>query len=303
MSAFRKGSVRWAALSVAATLYLTSGQGIAGVISINNGNPLAAQYYNSQAYAEIKDSNGNNLTDGGRIANGSSSVGSDSQSGALSNSGASSVYNTLAAVDGFARTRTSASVAVTNSGPGFQYTAVGSQGSRTQGQFFSAQTPGRVLFNFSVTGSASTPYGLALGRLDFLARPFVSGSGSFFDVFGGGALHAVGANTYSFEYIGSTASPLDILFFSSAAVIASGAPTGASFNASANFASTFDLTSIELFDTAGGQITDWSLVDMAKKRVVFDENGRVAATVSEPTGLAWVVIGLSLVAFRRRRIR
>lgn len=278
--------------------------GYAVVVSVNNGNALAAQYYTSQAYGEIKDSNGNNLTEGGRIANASVPVGADSQSGTLTASGATSVFNTFAALDGFARARASASLAVTNSGPSFGYTAVASQGSRTQGLFVSPQTPGRVVFNFNLSGSTSAPVDVnALGRLDFLARPFVGGSGSFFDVFNAGALHALGPNTYAFEYIGPTVEPLDILFYSAAAVIAEGVSTGASFNGSANFASTFELTSIDLFTDQGTQITDWSLLDLGTDQVVFNQNGRVspAAPVPEPSSLMLMLLGMTGVVVARRK--
>jgi hypothetical protein len=294
---------RVAQIAVVGAVLAAPHYGGATIITVNNGNVLAPQYYNSQAYGEIKDSSGNNLTDGGRIADDSVPVGADSQSGTLTASGATSVYSTFAALDGFASARASASVAVTNSGPGFGYTAVASQGARTQGLFSSVLTPGRVVFHFSLSGNASTSYGIALGRLDFLARPFVGGAGSFFDVFGAEALHAVGPNTYSFEYIGSTANPLDILFYSAAAVVADNVPTGTSFNGSADFASTFNLTSIALFTAQGAPITDWSLTDLATNQVVFDQNGRVPSAVPEPSSLALVMLGLAGLAVVRRRTR
>ena len=205
-------------------------------------------------------------------------------------------YVTRATLDGLGLARAYASMSVTNAIGNGGYNAVASQGSRTQGVFTSgAGTPGRADFHFTLTGSASSPYGLALGRLDFLARSFTPGQGSYFDVFSG--LHADTAGNHTFSYIGSFVNPLDLLFYAAAGVvIQDGAtvPAGADFTATADFEHTFDLSSIDLFDTNNRLIDNWTLTDMATGRVVFNQGGRVAATIPEPDTL--ILVALSLVA-------
>jgi hypothetical protein len=290
---------------VFSALGLTAGAATAAIIGINNGNPLGTQFYLSQAYGEIKDTTGNNeLAGSGRTVNDSVPVGPANESGSLSASGSGLTYNTRATLGGFASATAYASISVTNSVAGFGYNAVASQGSRTQGYFSSPQTPGRVVFNFAISGSQSTPYNLALGRLDFLARTLTQSS-SYFDVFGPDALAAVGAGTYSFTYTGSTAEPLDILFYAAAGVVTQypygNVPGGVNFTAFADYSSTFNLTSIDLFDDAGQRITDWTLTDLATNQVVFDQDGRVTAQAPEPTTIALLGFGLAGLAFTRRR--
>lgn len=278
---------------------------MAGVISINNGDFSASQFYLSQTYGEIKDNNFNNLTDAGKIENSSNPIGASTQSFTLNSSGSTMTSTAYAAQDGFGRVRASASATISNASSSLGYTTIGSYGMRTQAQFSSAQTPGQVVFNFAVSGTSSIAYGLGVMRLDFLADS--SSSGSFFDVFGGSALHATGPGTFSFTYTGSTASPLDILFYAAAGVLIGSpdypdAADGATFTDFVDFSHTFDLTSIDLFTADGTAITDWTMTDLATNQVVFNQNGRIEAAVPGPAGLGLLALGAAgLGVFARRR--
>ncbi len=299
---------------LAASLLLI-GPAVAGaaVLSYNFGDPTDSRYFTRQAYAEIRNPGDVILDDGGERHNDDIPLGAVYQNGILGANGTSVSYGTFASIDGFGLARTSASLQVSDASTlNGAYNVVASQGSRTQVQFVSDETPGQVVFNFSVTGNVNAPYGSAIGRLDFLARSYEQGTGSFFDVFlNPAALNASGPGNYSFTYLGSVANPLDVMFYSAAAVLvglqdpASRGlpPNGATFTAFADFANTVNLTSIDLLTAEGAPITNWSLLDDETGETVFDQDGRVSAVPAPGTlgllGLALGGLGLS----RGRKIR
>jgi hypothetical protein len=282
----------------------------ADIVQSTFQSPLAAQYYSAQAYAELKNTSGEGLAGEGFTPSSSVPIATLAASGTLLSGGTSMGYSTFSAYDGFGYARASASIQVTNSS-GFigGYNAVASQGARTQVQLSAPVTPGRVEFTFAVTGNEFEPYGTALGRLDFLVRPFAAGNGSFFDVFlDPDARKYDGTGTFTYTYTGSIAGPVDILFYSAAGVFVGVddpdslglPPVGSSFSLSSNYANTVNLREIAVFDEDGEPIPEWSLVDLATDEVVFTEAGRLTPVPVPPA--LWLLGGaLAGLGIRARR--
>ena len=264
-------SPRRLARAIAAAAAVAAAPVHAAVVTITppGVSELSAQYYKVQAYGEIKSAGDYNvIEDGGLRQSSATPIGPAVQGGQLSGGGSTMAWDARATLlPGIAQAKTYASMTVGNAIANGGYNAVASVSSRTQGLFSATgTTPGEAIFHFAMSGSASSLYGLAGGRMDFLARPFVPGQGSFFDVYNTGALSASAAGNHTFTYTGSFDDPLDILFNARAfIVIQDGAtvPAGADFTATADFENTFDLTSIDLFDETGSPIDGWTPTDMA----------------------------------------
>jgi hypothetical protein len=302
--------LRWKPIAAAAALLAAPLAVEAGLVIDLVGDPNSPNYHSAQAYGEIKDSSGNNLADEGTLRSANGPAGPLSTSASLSAGGSSSAINTSSVLNGFASASASATMTVSNANGSFGYTAIASQGARSQVLFNSLETPGIVNFNFSVTGSSTEPFGESFGRLDFLVRP-VAPATSFFDVFGGDALHVMSEGNFnaSYTYVGSTANPLDVLFWSAAGTIVGmpgfgNAPNGANFTSTASFGNTFELTSIELFTAAGAPISEWALTDVESGQVVFNQNGRVGQGVPESSSsLALLMLALTGMGLVRQRQR
>jgi PEP-CTERM motif len=160
-----------------------------------------------------------------------------------------------------------------------------------------------------VTGTASAPYGTATSRLDFLAGSY-PGSG-INDLFSLPHLQGNGPGSYSYVLPTTLNTPIDLFYWSSAYIEVLDTQTvshvGQSFNAFANFSSTYTLESIDLRDSNGDLIPTWTMEDTSVPGVaLFNQSGRTAAagagsSAPEPTTLLFLALGGTLTLARRRR--
>jgi hypothetical protein len=211
---------------------------------------------------------------------------------------------------GFFAARNQVSLSVSNvQSEGYQATTA--QGSHTQVTFF---TPGTFaassVYHWHVTGTTSStvPGANVNAGLSFLAGDF-----------GGADLTTMFSNSNTSTLIGPGRldytlplllnKPIDIYFYSGAyfetkksqgAALAGGTLSGFS-----DFSNTYILDSIELFDSSGDPITNWTMEETNVPGVaLFDQNGRTLAAGSsapEPTTLLFLALGGTLILARRRQ--
>lgn len=218
---------------------------------------------------------------------------------------------------GFFVAHNNAQLSVTNANADNGYTAQAAYGSRTTVEFFtSGALASRALFHWHVSGTESstnvadcnppTEFSLcAAARLDFAAT--TDSSKRFVDLFIDPSLNPLsefGAGDYFYDIGGL---PLDqviqLMFWSSTFVNAAPGklPQGGEFSLFADYSSTFDLIEIDLFDVNDNEITQWTMVDRATGQTVFNQDGRIAATIPEPSSITLLAAGIfGLVAGRRR---
>lgn len=223
----------------------------------------------------------------------------------LSADGASISYTANTYNAGYLAAKNDTTLSITNLQAQGYYTIAG-QGSHTQVQFFAPITPAEATFNWRITGAASTPYGTATSRFDFLAGQY-PGSG-INDLFSLPHLLHYGTGNISYNLPTTLSGPIDIYYWSSAFIelpenVANG-HVGETFDAFANFSSTYILESIELRDSNGDLIPSWTMEDTSNPGVaLFDQNGRTAAAGSsapEPGSLLFLGLGGTLIFIRRR---
>ena len=230
---------------------------------------------------------------------------SDNVRGAGVSANASSLYN------GFFSARNFVSLTVSNA-QNEAATLNGLQGSHTSVEFFTPSAlAARSVFTWRVTGTESATLGQTEGTLNFLAgryggQPFVNAL--FLN--GNPTMTWSGPGTYTYNLPLLLDQPIDLFYLSLARYRVSKAEAqtvlGGTYTGTSNYASTYELAGIELFDANDNRIDNWTMTDLSTGQTVFNQNGRVGGqqVIPEPGTLALLASGvlplLGLVARRRR---
>lgn len=209
--------------------------------------------------------------------------------GTRSASGGSMTASAWTANSGFMAARNQASMTVSNAQATDDYYMVAGQGGTTQVRVLAQTPPALATFTWTVTGSTSAGGpGRADARLDFGAT--TSAAVSWLDLFDPqsplSALSAFGPGTYTYTLpLTGQDQLVNLYFWSSAFVLLEhgSVPNGTGTSLSADFGSTFVLSQVELFDSNGQALTDWSMTDPETQALLFDAGGRVAAIAGVPT--------------------
>jgi hypothetical protein len=297
----------------------------AGFVTFDNGNSSAGPaYYYSTALGSSSpiyiDGNLYFSQDEGAVITSNLAPTPTSVNASWTDNGATITATASTNPGGFFTSRNSTRLSVSNVDATDSYYAMSAYGSRTTVQFFSAQAlADRALFRWHVSGSqtptvtgqcvpaTSTFNNCSTSRIDFLAT--TNTAADFFDVFdpnSGMTQFGPGDFTYNIGGFGLN-QQISLLYWTSAFVElhAGSVPQGSNFSAFADYSSTYDLIGIDLFDADNNLITDWTLQDLSNGATVFNQNGRIPTSVSEPNETVLLVFGLlgvlGLAIARRRR--
>ncbi|MGD9946542.1 MAG: hypothetical protein AB7L76_22915 [Burkholderiaceae bacterium] len=232
--------------------------------------------------------------------------------------GATMQSNAYALYNGFYSGRAYASMTVTNAQTNDGYYTVAGQGNWTTATFYTASAAAqRAVFRFNVTGSSTLPLGEGGSRLDMLVAPHSTGY-NWNDLFltsGTGAQTYTGAGQYEYHANITVGELMDFMFWSAAYVQVNvgQAAQGQNFTMTANYANTYDLVGIDLYDANDQLISEWELVDERTGQIVFNQNGRTDAELfpigePPPTGdvplpATAALLGVGLLALRGQRGR
>lgn len=234
--------------------------------------------------------------------------------GSFTADGATLSINGWSAYSGDYASRNYASMTVTNANPDHVYYLVAGHGTATSLRFFTEEAAqARAVFTWRVDGvqTNGNPNGLgrAEPRLDFAAT--TEAGRSWFDLFNGGfgSTPQFGQGTFTYNLpLARVGEAIYLRYWASAftELQAGQATAGATFTMTADFAHTYVLESVQLFDENDNPLSSYTVVDNDTGAQLFDQSGRLADVlpappVPEPQTYALWLLGLAgLTAWRRR---
>jgi hypothetical protein len=321
MSTARSRRLREILIAVAILAACLPGSASAALIGEGDGNFDAVPLYRALTFGGIDRDSASDPGFGGDDINGIDYVSSlaprpvANVTTTVSANGATFHGVGQSAWAGFYAGRNYAHISVSNADPDDTYYQVAGQGSATSVRFFTPEAQAeRAIFTWRVSGTELNPsdMGRTTGRLDFGAT--TEADVTWLQLFDdpGNQLDSItefGQGVFQYHLpIVDLGTVIKLFYWSSAfAEVKPGdAPAGSSFALTANYANTFLLEEVQLYDANGDPIDEWTLEDLDLGYAVFDQNGRIAELeppppLPEPGSCALMLACLLALGMQRAR--